>query len=443
MNCALVKDEAWGVGLARLLLEKGASLKPRDRRGLNALHYAIIYERAQLVDLYLASIDFDLNQKDRLGNTALHYCASTGNLKITQNVLKSMVKYKMCVDIRNAAGLTPLLQAWKSGNSECACAIIELGNADQDICDPIEHKSARDWAIEAFAKANSASRESLETVKSQESCEMERVPRFMRPTGSARERRPLVRAKSAPPGGRSGRTSSMSRDSYNSNQSSTITNRSSNISGSQITLVLKEDITEKLYQDAGRHNPRNIPQFVFRTTPSRCFEDSPRTSPAGHNNILSPSNTSRNPIAADNFQYNGWQAEIKDLLNSYDFQWTESYRKSVIPKSVEQLTGEEQDEIFDIFPPGDPSESDGMSIVSDRTTTSMSSRRSSKRINSLKGYAQFTNAFDMNGKIAPSRRGSVLSMGKPMRRNSGLGSSGPPSTTSSEGSSSRRKVKVK
>ena len=48
MTCALVGDESWSVGLARVLIEHGASGSIRDKHGLNAFHHACIYQRLPL-----------------------------------------------------------------------------------------------------------------------------------------------------------------------------------------------------------------------------------------------------------------------------------------------------------------------------------------------------------------------------------------------------------
>ena len=83
MCCALVADERWGVGLARTLLERGALVGLRTYQlRLNALHFACMLGRAQLVRTFLAALDFDLTDVDALGNTPLHYAAAVGRSDI-------------------------------------------------------------------------------------------------------------------------------------------------------------------------------------------------------------------------------------------------------------------------------------------------------------------------------------------------------------------------
>ena len=83
MCCAMVVDERWGVGLARTLLERGALVGLRTHQlRLNAMHFACMLGRAELVRMFLAALDFDLRAADALGNTALHYAAAVGRTDI-------------------------------------------------------------------------------------------------------------------------------------------------------------------------------------------------------------------------------------------------------------------------------------------------------------------------------------------------------------------------
>ena len=79
MYCALVADERWGVGMARTLLERGALVGLRTHQlRLNAMHFACMFGRVDLVRTFLTALDFDLRAVDALGNTALHYAAAIG-----------------------------------------------------------------------------------------------------------------------------------------------------------------------------------------------------------------------------------------------------------------------------------------------------------------------------------------------------------------------------
>ena len=148
---ALIDDQPWGVGLAHLLLEKGACVGLRDKRGLNAMHYACVYERPELVRVYLGAIDYNLNQGDKYGNTPLHLAVATGNLTVTRLLLNTLHRYKMSADKANKNGVTPLIQAWKSGQMECALLLKQRGNPNLNKRDQVEFKSALEWEEEVVA----------------------------------------------------------------------------------------------------------------------------------------------------------------------------------------------------------------------------------------------------------------------------------------------------
>lgn len=87
---SLLEPPSWGLGIARLFIERGASLASRDHRGMNVLHYACVYERAELLHVLFGAIDFHLNQPDKLGNRALHYAAMSGNISITRHLVNTL-----------------------------------------------------------------------------------------------------------------------------------------------------------------------------------------------------------------------------------------------------------------------------------------------------------------------------------------------------------------
>lgn len=74
MLCSLIEDDVWAFSVAQTLLERpGASLVQKDSNGHNAIHYAVMYERMNLLQLYLSIVgDYSLLSKDRFGNTVFH-----------------------------------------------------------------------------------------------------------------------------------------------------------------------------------------------------------------------------------------------------------------------------------------------------------------------------------------------------------------------------------
>ena len=105
--CCFIDNDCWAQNIAMTLLEYGAKIEDHDRRGLNALHYAIITQRLILVRRYLDSLDFDLSRStDMHGNTCLHYACSTGNIDMVRYILNAMKRYSGNLMIKNRSGLT-------------------------------------------------------------------------------------------------------------------------------------------------------------------------------------------------------------------------------------------------------------------------------------------------------------------------------------------------
>lgn len=118
---ALVRDARWSVGLARILLEYGASVAQVDVQDRNALHYACLYGRAALVPVLLAGADCDLNARDRKGNSALLCAVTSGCVTVVAAICAALRRYGLSVDQPNRQGLTPLMQAWRC-NQPVRCA---------------------------------------------------------------------------------------------------------------------------------------------------------------------------------------------------------------------------------------------------------------------------------------------------------------------------------
>ncbi|XP_022100213.1 ankyrin repeat domain-containing protein 50-like [Acanthaster planci] len=145
--CALVEQEQWGVGIARMLLEMGALAGLVDKQGRNALIYACIYRRLELVEVLLSAVDFDLNHRDRFGNTALFYAASGGNADVVATVVKKFKHFGETLDKPNKFGMTPLLEACRLGHERVARTLVENG-AKVERRDGVRHWNAVDWQQE-------------------------------------------------------------------------------------------------------------------------------------------------------------------------------------------------------------------------------------------------------------------------------------------------------
>jgi len=60
---------------------------------LNALHFACLLGRAELVRTFLEAMDFDMLAVDALGNTALHYAAAIGHADVCRLVADTEFRY--------------------------------------------------------------------------------------------------------------------------------------------------------------------------------------------------------------------------------------------------------------------------------------------------------------------------------------------------------------
>lgn len=124
MLAAYAQPESWGVGIARLLIEEGVRIDPRDSHGMNAMHHACVYERVELADVLLRAADFDAAQADKFGNTALHYAARSGSERLVRMLVSHHRKYRLPVTKVNRQGRSAKDEAARSGSHACA-AILE------------------------------------------------------------------------------------------------------------------------------------------------------------------------------------------------------------------------------------------------------------------------------------------------------------------------------
>ena len=94
MLCSLIENDTWAYNIAQMLLERGASLDAIDSNGHNPLMYACIYQRSNLIQLFLNNVgDYGLLKKDRMGNTVFHL-ASLGVYYSIINFPTNFIFYK-------------------------------------------------------------------------------------------------------------------------------------------------------------------------------------------------------------------------------------------------------------------------------------------------------------------------------------------------------------
>ncbi|CAH2310936.1 Hypothetical predicted protein [Pelobates cultripes] len=95
MVCCLHNGEKWAVGAARILLNFGAKVGHCDQEGRNALMYAIMYEREDLVKLYLDALDYGLSHKDKSNRTILWYATMSRNEAINTMITDILKRYHL------------------------------------------------------------------------------------------------------------------------------------------------------------------------------------------------------------------------------------------------------------------------------------------------------------------------------------------------------------
>jgi hypothetical protein len=111
-----------GVEVAKLLIERGAYVNARTKRGRTPLHSTIRYGNLEVVRLLLDH-GADVNAKARDNGTPLHEVSQTGCLHIT----RLLVERGADLDVRDANGRTPRQVAVALGNHGIAEFLLERG----------------------------------------------------------------------------------------------------------------------------------------------------------------------------------------------------------------------------------------------------------------------------------------------------------------------------
>jgi ankyrin repeat protein len=128
MLCSLIEDDLWAFNIAQMILERpSASLTQKDSNGHNAVHYAVMYQRYNLLELFLNVLgDYGLLAQDRFGNTVFHLAGLFKNEAICQLLHRAFLKYRNEPTdklIRNKKGDTPLVLCHYSGKLYLIIAI--------------------------------------------------------------------------------------------------------------------------------------------------------------------------------------------------------------------------------------------------------------------------------------------------------------------------------
>ncbi|XP_066298738.1 ankyrin repeat domain-containing protein 34B-like [Branchiostoma lanceolatum] len=163
MLCCHLPNEHVAYRAACCLLRRGADVGTKDRAGRNALLHACVTGRRANIELFLqpGCLDYDLNDTDKSGNTALHYTVVFGNPEIVQLVVTVLKKYNLRLHIRNNSGLTPYCLAIKKGLKECAdmiSPVMQVNPPTQESvsrassCEPVRRLCRVESAREGIQK---------------------------------------------------------------------------------------------------------------------------------------------------------------------------------------------------------------------------------------------------------------------------------------------------
>ncbi|XP_022798797.1 uncharacterized protein LOC111336892 [Stylophora pistillata] len=147
IQLCFLEPESLAVAIAVRLLKGGAKVDITDNEGLTAFSTAVKRQKESLVALFLdENGNFDLNSRDKKGNTALFYAADVGNLKILSAIVLALKKFQLSVNVPNTQGFTPLMQACINGDVITAKYLITEGNACLNSRDWNHKRTALEWA---------------------------------------------------------------------------------------------------------------------------------------------------------------------------------------------------------------------------------------------------------------------------------------------------------
>ena len=342
INCALIEDETWGVGLARTLMEKGAAMSLKCCRGMNVLHYACIYGRNDFVQVLLRSADFDIVQADRQGNTPLHYAAAQGYQYMVITLIDAMRKYHMGLDTVNMLGFTALMQAWRGGHELTAKVLLSRG-ADVTPRDYVEMKTAEDYEqnfrqhqhviqqmpnrpMKGFFLNLPQHRRPISAMSnlsgSSFNTRIDSASHNMHKTRSVSanllERRKGVREREK-----------ESRRSLNRTQPNDVV-----VIEDYLERAEKDRAAGRMIHSASHSNLRNKPEQLLNISPTECFMKETRFQSQQHPSSMSPYHGDQN---SHNIPC---KSEVKKVYNAFQFQFTKSYCKPACLKEPDIHTDE-------------------------------------------------------------------------------------------------------
>jgi len=116
------------VKLMEFILKTSFDMNAKDRWGNTALHLACWNgqtETAQLIIHYLKKLDIDLNAKNDCGDTALHLACIDGQTETAQLIIKNSIDFDIDLNAKSDYGRTPLHWACINGQTETVQMILK------------------------------------------------------------------------------------------------------------------------------------------------------------------------------------------------------------------------------------------------------------------------------------------------------------------------------
>ena len=146
----------------REALEKGVDVNSRGEKQETGLLGAAILGHEEVVEVLLAQPGVDVNCRDDMGYTALHWASGSGQW-VCQGSSVGMLRRLLAmpgveVNLRDVLGMTPLMWAMAYGREEAVRVLVEVEGISLDTRD-IEGRNLEDGATHRIQNLLEAARE--------------------------------------------------------------------------------------------------------------------------------------------------------------------------------------------------------------------------------------------------------------------------------------------
>jgi hypothetical protein len=158
--------------IAKLLISSGASLDFDDAGLLNctALHVAAHSGLVSIIELLAGRPDFDVNQRDTFGNTALHYASMhVSHRRGNKGLIRKLLSLGANIESLDHQGATPLIVACANCSKDAAetlvCANANIHAEDSNHHTPLYYAVAnKEWNFFRHVKYEPESAELARTL---------------------------------------------------------------------------------------------------------------------------------------------------------------------------------------------------------------------------------------------------------------------------------------